>query len=75
MRSSSSARTMTCSEPLPLWAFSLSGGSSSNYGLIFVPLKSVDTRTKEGPGHTANAIFQDLAPKLFGVPGGHGGYL
>ena len=50
--------------------FSLSGGSSSNFGLIFVPLISVDTRTKEGPNHTANAIFQDLAPKLFGVPGG-----
>ncbi len=50
--------------------FSLSGGSSSNYGLIFVPLISVDKRTKEGPGHSASAIFQDLAPKLFGVPGG-----
>src|SRR6202000_1108825 len=50
--------------------FSLSGGSSSNYGLIFVPLISVDKRTKEGPGHSANAVFQDLAPKLFGVPGG-----
>jgi HAE1 family hydrophobic/amphiphilic exporter-1 len=50
--------------------FSLSGGSSSNYGLIFVPLISVDKRTKEGPGHSANAIFLDLAPKLFGVPGG-----
>jgi HAE1 family hydrophobic/amphiphilic exporter-1 len=50
--------------------FSLSGGSSSNYGLIFVPLKSVDLRKDEGPGHTANAIFQDLSPKLFGVPGG-----
>ena len=50
--------------------FSLSGGSSSNYGLIFVPLKSVDLRKNEGPGHTANAIFQDLSPKLFGVPGG-----
>ncbi len=50
--------------------FSLSGGSSSNYGLIFVPLKSVDLRTKKGPGHTANDIFRDLSPKLFGVPGG-----
>ena len=28
--------------------FSLSGGSSSNYGLIFVPLKAVDIRTKKG---------------------------
>jgi hydrophobic/amphiphilic exporter-1 (mainly G- bacteria), HAE1 family len=50
--------------------FSLSGGSSSNYGLIFVPLKSVDLRTKKGPGHSANDIFRDLSPKLFGVPGG-----
>jgi HAE1 family hydrophobic/amphiphilic exporter-1 len=50
--------------------FSLSGGSSSNYGLIFVPLKSVDLRTKKGPGHTANDVYQTLAPKLFGVPGG-----
>ena len=37
--------------------FSLSGGSSSNYGLIFVPLKSVDLRTKKGPGHTAADIY------------------
>jgi hydrophobic/amphiphilic exporter-1 (mainly G- bacteria), HAE1 family len=50
--------------------FSLSGGSSSNYGLIFVPLKSVDFRKKEGSGHSAEAIFRDLAPKLFAVPGG-----
>jgi HAE1 family hydrophobic/amphiphilic exporter-1 len=50
--------------------FSLSGGSSSNYGLIFVPLKAVELRTKEGPGHSAAAILHDLSPKLFGVPGG-----
>jgi HAE1 family hydrophobic/amphiphilic exporter-1 len=50
--------------------FSLSGGSSSNYGLIFVPLKSVNLRVKEGPQHTAAAIFADLSPKLFAVPGG-----
>ena len=50
--------------------FSLSGGSSSNYGLIFVPLKSADIRHKEGPGHTAADVFADLSPKLFGVPGG-----
>ena len=50
--------------------FSLAGGSSSNYGLIFVPLKSVDLRTKKGPGHTAADIYATLAPKLFGVPGG-----
>lgn len=50
--------------------FSLSGGSSSNYGLIFVPLKSVELRQKEGKGHSASDIFADLSPKLFGVPGG-----
>jgi hydrophobic/amphiphilic exporter-1 (mainly G- bacteria), HAE1 family len=50
--------------------FSLSGGSSSNYGLIFVPLKSVDLRKKKGAGHSASEIYQGLAPKLFGVPGG-----
>ena len=50
--------------------FSLSGGSSSNYGLIFVPLKSVDLRKKRGPGHSAAEIYAYLAPKLFGVPGG-----
>ena len=49
--------------------FSLSGGSSSNYGLIFVPLKSVDLRKAEGVGHSASEIFADLSPKLFGVPG------
>jgi hydrophobic/amphiphilic exporter-1 (mainly G- bacteria), HAE1 family len=50
--------------------FSLSGGSSSNYGIIFVPLKSVDLRKKEGAGHTASDIFRTLSPQLFGVPGG-----
>ena len=50
--------------------FSLSGGSSSNYGLIFVPLKSVDLRKKKGAGHSAAEIYGYLAPKLFGVPGG-----
>jgi HAE1 family hydrophobic/amphiphilic exporter-1 len=50
--------------------FSLSGGSSSNFGLIFVPLKSQDQRKKEGPGHTAAEIQAMLAPQLFGVPGG-----
>ena len=53
-----------------IMGFSLSGGSSSNFGLIFVPLKSVDLRTKKGPGHTASDVFHDLSPKLFGVPGG-----
>jgi len=50
--------------------FSLSGGSSSNYGLIFVPLKAVELRTKEGKGHSADAILQKLAPRLLAVPGG-----
>jgi len=50
--------------------FSLSGGSSSNFGLIFVPLKSQDQRKKEGTGHTAADIQTKLAPQLFGVPGG-----
>ena len=50
--------------------FSLTGGSSSNFGLIFVPLKSQDLRKKKGPGHTAADIQELLAPKLFGVPGG-----
>lgn len=50
--------------------FSLSGGSSSNYGLMFVPLKNIETRTKEGKGHSAADIQQRLAPKMFAVPGG-----
>lgn len=50
--------------------FSLDGGSASNSGLIFVPLKAVDVRAKEGPGHSAAAIQAKLAPELLGVPGG-----
>jgi HAE1 family hydrophobic/amphiphilic exporter-1 len=50
--------------------FSLSGGSSPNSGLIFAPLKPIDERTKEGKGHTAKDIVADIAPRLFGVPGG-----
>jgi HAE1 family hydrophobic/amphiphilic exporter-1 len=38
--------------------------------LIFVPLKSVNLRTAEGPGHTAADIYEKLSPQLFGVPGG-----
>jgi HAE1 family hydrophobic/amphiphilic exporter-1 len=53
-----------------IMGFSLAGGSSSNYGIIFVPLTSVDARKKEGPGHTASDIFRTLSPQLFGVPGG-----
>ena len=47
--------------------FSLSGGSSSNYGLIFAPLKPIDER--EGKGHAASDIVARVSPKLFGVPG------
>jgi len=50
--------------------FSLSGGSSPNAGLIFVPLKPVDERTKKGKGHTAHDIVARIAPQLFAVPGG-----
>jgi HAE1 family hydrophobic/amphiphilic exporter-1 len=50
--------------------FSLSGGSSSNYGLIFVPLKGADQRKKEGRGHAAADIQREISPKLFTVPGG-----
>src|SRR6202007_1959297 len=47
--------------------FSLAGGSSSNYGLIFAPLKPIEQR--EGKGHAASDIVARVAPKLFGVPG------
>jgi hydrophobic/amphiphilic exporter-1 (mainly G- bacteria), HAE1 family len=47
--------------------FSLSGGSSSNYGLIFAPLKPIDDR--KGKGHAVSDIVVRVSPKLFGVPG------
>ncbi len=47
--------------------FSLSGGSSPNYGLIFAPLKPIDER--KGKGHAASDIVARVSPKLFGVPG------
>ncbi len=47
--------------------FSLAGGSSSNYGLIFAPLKPIDER--KGKGHAASDIVARVSPKLFGVPG------
>jgi hydrophobic/amphiphilic exporter-1 (mainly G- bacteria), HAE1 family len=47
--------------------FSLTGGSSSNYGLIFAPLKPIDDR--KGKGHAASDIVARVAPKLFAVPG------
>lgn len=47
--------------------FSLTGGSSSNYGLIFAPLKPIDDR--KGKGHAASEIVARIAPKLSTVPG------
>jgi len=47
--------------------FSLSGGSSSNYGLIFAPLRPIDDR--KGKGHAVSDIVARVSPKLFGVPG------
>jgi HAE1 family hydrophobic/amphiphilic exporter-1 len=47
--------------------FSLSGGSSSNYGLIFAPLKPIAERAAKG--HAASDIVARVSPKLFGVPG------
>ena len=55
--------------------FSLSGGSSSNYGLIFVPLKSVDLRKKKGPGHSAADIYAYACAKAFRCTWRPGGYL
>ena len=53
-----------------IMGFSLSGGSSSNYGIIFCPLKAVEGRVKRGDGHSASEILAKLSPQLFGVPGG-----
>lgn len=47
--------------------FSLSGGSASNYGLVFAPLKPIDSR--KGAKHSAAAIVARVQPKLFGIPG------
>jgi HAE1 family hydrophobic/amphiphilic exporter-1 len=47
--------------------FSLSGGSSSNYGLVFAPLKPIAERA--GKGHAASDIVARVSPKLLGVPG------
>jgi HAE1 family hydrophobic/amphiphilic exporter-1 len=47
--------------------FSLTGGSSSNAGVIFVPLNPIDTRLKKG--HGAPDIIARIQPKLFQVPG------
>jgi HAE1 family hydrophobic/amphiphilic exporter-1 len=50
--------------------FSLSGGNSSNAGIIFVPLKPEDDRTKLGPGHTTHDVVVRLSQKLLALPGG-----
>ena len=47
--------------------FSLSGGSSPNYGLVFAPLKPIDDR--KGKGHAASDIVARVSPKLFAIPG------
>src|SRR5436305_9690762 len=47
--------------------FSLSGGSSPNYGLVFAPLKPIDER--KGAGHAASDIVARVRPKLFAIPG------
>ena len=47
--------------------FSLTGGSSSNYGLVFAPLKSIDLR--KAKGHAASDIVARVAPKLSAIPG------
>ena len=47
--------------------FSLSGGSSSNYGLVFAPLKPIEQR--RGKGHGAAEIVARVSPKLFAIPG------
>jgi HAE1 family hydrophobic/amphiphilic exporter-1 len=47
--------------------FSFTGGSSSNAGIIFVPLKPIAER--QGAGHGAPDIRLRLQPKLFQVPG------
>ncbi len=51
--------------------FSIAGfgfsGSSSNQGLIFVPLKPFSQR--KGDQHTATAIVNRVRPRLFGISG------
>ena len=47
--------------------FSLSGGSASNYGLVFAPLKPIDSR--KGKQHSAAAIVARVSPKLLAIPG------
>lgn len=53
-----------------IMGFSLSGGSSPNQGIIFAPLKPINERTGMGVAYTAHNIVADVAPRLFGIPGG-----
>ena len=50
--------------------FSLSGGSTSNSGILFAPLKPIDERIAKGPGHYGKDVVARIGPKLMGVPGG-----
>jgi hydrophobic/amphiphilic exporter-1 (mainly G- bacteria), HAE1 family len=47
--------------------FSLTGGSSSNYGLVFAPLKPIAER--KGKGHAASDVVARVQPKLSAIPG------
>jgi hydrophobic/amphiphilic exporter-1 (mainly G- bacteria), HAE1 family len=47
--------------------FGFTGGSTSNQGLIFVPLKPFSQR--KGEQHTATAIVNRVRPRLFGISG------
>lgn len=47
--------------------FSLTGGSSSNSGVVFAPLQPQDMR--RGKGHDAATIVVRNSPKLFMIPG------
>src|SRR5437667_12161957 len=48
--------------PFAVPGFSLAGGSSSNYGIVFAPLKPIDDR--KGKGHAASDIVARVAPKV-----------
>jgi len=47
--------------------YSLSGGSSSNYGLVFAPLKQISERLAKG--HAVSDIVARVSPKLSAIPG------
>ena len=50
--------------------FSLSGGSSSNFGIIFVPLKSLGSAPQQGPARCIRYSSRPFAETFHGVPGG-----